>query len=551
MDAGAADPHEQGPEAEEAQRPRRHEGPGDGDRSAGRQVRAEGVERSRQRHERTGAGEGSERRRLEHREATSKLNAAGFNRQPEDRRQHAPQGQVISQNPAPGSSAPRARASPSRSRTARRRSACRRSWARRPSRRSPTLEAAGFQVSQQSQSVNDPSQDGHRPVAESGRRHAGSQGLDGDDRGRPVLAHRRDTTTTTTRVSRPAVSAWPSSRAAGRASTRSPWPRRGRSSRASIPSGTRSPRSRSAATARWALESGDPTKRTLEAKTRRGRAETLPVPAESRDARGARRRGRRPADPPRPVRRGRHRAGAARARRRPLRGRRRGGVRARHGQGPVQEGDARQRHPGRGAPRDPTRRHGRESVRLSRVRQAGAARLVGRHHEGAHGGRARSPPSSSPSGTTRRCSSRSSWRGRRSRSACSAIACRLRSPRCPARSTRSSTSGTTSRRSTTRAGWSSSSRRPTCRRRRSSCSSDARSSRSSRASARVSRGSTSSYASPTARSSSTSSTRCPASPRRACGRRLFEASGLGYADALDRLIELALERHERRSKLVY
>src|ERR1700758_2407556 len=33
--------------------------------------------------------------------------------------------------------------------------------------------------------------------------------------------------------------------------------------------------------------------------------------------------------------------------------------------------------------------------------------------------------------------------------------------------------------------------------------------------------------------------------------RLFGASGLGYADALDRLVELALERHERRSKLVY
>jgi D-alanine-D-alanine ligase len=33
--------------------------------------------------------------------------------------------------------------------------------------------------------------------------------------------------------------------------------------------------------------------------------------------------------------------------------------------------------------------------------------------------------------------------------------------------------------------------------------------------------------------------------------RLFEASGVGYAEALDRLIELALERHERRSKLVY
>ncbi len=33
--------------------------------------------------------------------------------------------------------------------------------------------------------------------------------------------------------------------------------------------------------------------------------------------------------------------------------------------------------------------------------------------------------------------------------------------------------------------------------------------------------------------------------------RLFEASGVGYAEALDRLIELALERHERRSKLEY
>jgi D-alanine-D-alanine ligase len=33
--------------------------------------------------------------------------------------------------------------------------------------------------------------------------------------------------------------------------------------------------------------------------------------------------------------------------------------------------------------------------------------------------------------------------------------------------------------------------------------------------------------------------------------RLFEASGIGYAEILDRLIELALERHERRSRLVY
>ena len=33
--------------------------------------------------------------------------------------------------------------------------------------------------------------------------------------------------------------------------------------------------------------------------------------------------------------------------------------------------------------------------------------------------------------------------------------------------------------------------------------------------------------------------------------RLFEASGIPYAELLDRLIELALERHERRSSLEY
>ncbi len=33
--------------------------------------------------------------------------------------------------------------------------------------------------------------------------------------------------------------------------------------------------------------------------------------------------------------------------------------------------------------------------------------------------------------------------------------------------------------------------------------------------------------------------------------KLFEASGIGYAEALDRLIELALERHERRSHLIF
>jgi D-alanine-D-alanine ligase len=33
--------------------------------------------------------------------------------------------------------------------------------------------------------------------------------------------------------------------------------------------------------------------------------------------------------------------------------------------------------------------------------------------------------------------------------------------------------------------------------------------------------------------------------------RLFAAAGIPYAQLLDRLIELALERHERRSNLEY
>ena len=64
----------------------------------------------------------------------------------------------------------------------------------------------------------------------------------------------------------------------------------------------------------------------------------------------------------------------------------------------------------------------REPVRLPGLRQAGAARLVGRDLEGARRRRAARPRSRSPSSTTRRCSSRSSSTGSRSRSACSATA---------------------------------------------------------------------------------------------------------------------------------
>jgi D-alanine-D-alanine ligase len=33
--------------------------------------------------------------------------------------------------------------------------------------------------------------------------------------------------------------------------------------------------------------------------------------------------------------------------------------------------------------------------------------------------------------------------------------------------------------------------------------------------------------------------------------KLFEASGIPYGELLDRLVELALERHERRARLLY
>ena len=92
---------------------------------------------------------------------------------------------------------------------------------------------------------------------------------------------------------------------------------------------------------------------------------------------------------------------------------------------------------------------------------------------------------------------------------------------------------------------------PGCRRRRSSCSSGARSSRSSRASAKASRVSTSSSAESDGEVVLNELNTMPGFTATSVWARLFEASGVGYAEAVDRLIELALERHERRSKLVY
>ena len=160
------------------------------------------------------------------------------------------------------------------------------------------------------------------------------------------------------------------------------------------------------------------------------------------------------------------------------------------------------------------------------------------------GGRARA------AATTRRCSSRSSCAGSRSSAACSATGSPRPSPRFPATSTRSSTSGTTSRPSTTRAGWSSWSR-PSCReetielvQRRavdafvaSECEGMARVDffvREDDGEVLVNELNT-----------------IPGFTATSVYARLFEASGIAYAELLDRLIELALERAERRAQLEY
>ena len=92
---------------------------------------------------------------------------------------------------------------------------------------------------------------------------------------------------------------------------------------------------------------------------------------------------------------------------------------------------------------------------------------------------------------------------------------------------------------------------PACRRRRSSCCSGAPSSRSSRREceglARVDFFVARADGEVVLNELNT----MPGFTATSVWARLFEASGIGYAEALDRLIELALERHERRSKLVY
>ena len=130
------------------------------------------------------------------------------------------------------------------------------------------------------------------------------------------------------------------------------------------------------------------------------------------------------------------------------------GLGARDGQGPLKSV---MRDNGIPVTRNMTLRAGdpvREPLRLSGLREAGSARLVGRDLEGPRrggargGGRARLPP--------RREGARRGVRRRRSRSRSASSATATRSRRFRARSSSSTTSGTTTRRSTTRARWGSS-----------------------------------------------------------------------------------------------
>ena len=131
-------------------------------------------------------------------DAQTALHNAGFNGNPTYvNNSDAPQGQVISQNPAGGTSEPQG-------------TTINLSVSNGPPQVTvpdvvgytsqqavSTLEAAGFKVQQQYTST-DPSQDEHRPDAESGGQFPGGGAFDGRDHDRPALAGAPPPPTTTT-----------------------------------------------------------------------------------------------------------------------------------------------------------------------------------------------------------------------------------------------------------------------------------------------------------------------------------------------------------------
>ena len=198
-------------------------------------------------------------------------------------------------------------------------------------RRAGDAEGLGLRREDRQPAGHRPEPGRHRADPGSARRIAAAAGHDRDDRRRQV---RRDATPDPAVTCEPAEGRDPRRRAVLRARDlarlRPLGARIARSRRRT----TSSP-SRSAVTDAGSSARGDGSV-----------AETLPVPAANAPAtlgavdvvlpilHG-------------PVRRGRDGAGAARARGRAVCRRRRGGVRALHGQGPVQEGAARQRDSGR------------------------------------------------------------------------------------------------------------------------------------------------------------------------------------------------------------
>ena len=486
-------------------------------------------------------------------EATSKLHAAGFNANPTFvNNSTAPQGQVISQHPTPGTTATKGTTVDLNVSNGPPEVTVPDVVGYTSQQAVSTLEAAGFQVTQQYSST-DPSQDnivqGQNPLG----RLPGGEGLDGDDHDRPALA---GATAAADDDHDPLTSRPPSPRGhpRGRPLERArDLPGVGALGRRGSPSGAvRDRRGRDRPRRTVGPRSGRtwPLRPRPGARHRDGSGGDIARSGRVRDARGARRRGRRPPHPARAVRRGRDGAGAARARRRPLRRRRRRCVGARDGQGPVQEGHARQRHPGRGAPRDPARRRGREPVRLPRVRQARTARLVGRHHEGARrggaraGGRARVPARREGAGGGVRRGH--GGRGRRPRQPRAAAVASLPGQidtlehewydyaskydeggmelLVPPPGLPEETIELLQRRAV-----------------------DSFVASECEGLARVDFFVRESDGEVVLNELNT----MPGFTATSVWARLFEASGLGYAEALDRLIELALERHERRSKLVY
>ena len=260
------------------------------------------------------------------------------------------------------------------------------------------------------------------------------------------------------------------------------------------------------------------------------------------------RAGRRPArlrrrlpGPARAVRRGRHRPGPARVPRRPLRRPRRARRRGDDRQAGLQAAAARARDRAgrllRGR-RGGLARAGRGDGPAG-LGQALAARLERRHRQGERAGRARRRGRDGrrlrPAGDRRGALRRPRGRvlGDRQR--------RASRPRCPGRSW-PRPSGTTTPPSTSPAGWSWSSRRRSATRR-------------SRGSASWPPTSTAPAAAP-ASPAATSSSRddgevlvnelntIPGFTETSVFAKLFEASGIPYPELCDRLVALALERHE-------